>query len=327
MNQIIRYAAWTVLFFFSLHAFPDEWDLLARKGDVKALKAALKERGPGIKVDAALIGKFCDKPEMVQALLDFVYGEADAVASVAERPPSGDQATPANLTVGQMAGNNDDNAVQRLYKKLADLENSGDDPLIRKRRIEAQNILTGFVMDPSSRFSQKVSGLPPWVSEMIGRAEQGRKLGYPKISFNADRKVTFTASDQEKGVKAYMSIFMVRKLPDDKEVYQLSNELLSSVEAHPLTYNADEDDFQLAPFGKHYSSVVSFKNIFKDMEPLTLYPGQWAIRVKHTTGYNKLRSDKTFYFFVEAGKNYVLDVTWERKNGSKMLHFEPREEN
>ncbi len=334
MNIRARTTIMLAIAAISLPGLSQDWDALIQDNDVHAFKAALKKQDSRFKIDASFMARICDRPEMVQAVLDHLYGQSDhqTAASVAPSPNAPGKPAPPPAHAGNdgnrshvpFSGGNDNNAVQRLYKKLADLEGQND-PAGVKKRLEARSILTGFIMDKASQFTAQVPGLPEWVSEMIQSADKARRKGYPQITLTADKRVSFTASDQEKGVKAYMSLYMVKQSPDGETPFELRDELLTSLDSWPLAYDQETDDFELAVLGKHYSTIVNFRKIFNDVEPITLYPGQWALRIKHTNGYNQLRSDQTAYFTVEPGKNYELELSWEKKKGSRMLQIEPRE--
>ena len=59
---------------------------------------------------------------------------------------------------------------------------------------------------------------------------------------------------------------------------------------------------------------------------IDIYPGTWGIRIRHTDGYDRLRSDVTDYIQIQPGQSYILNIAWEKAPfGGKQLAFTLRE--
>ncbi len=324
----------------------DQWRALVEGGDPAALVDVIEAQGPDFRLDAAMLQTLCDRPALLQAALDYLYdGRApareDRIAGDSSQPSV---APPAVVTQSPppMAPTAAVDVEATLAQKIVELVNThrtagtlGNPAEAEVRRIEAREFLTQLLSQPRNIVTlasvRARAGsddfLPDWARAMIERAAAARDAGFPTLKFSVSQNLTFFQPSREDGVRGSFGLFLVKRAPDSKsDDYDLSEELLGGHEAFPVEYDAEADDIQLTRLEHSSRNLLNLKKILNGTPALDLLPGVWCARFRHATGRGRQLSDRSFFFEVEAGKAYEMDIALERqKNGLKDMAFTIRE--
>jgi hypothetical protein len=306
-----------------------DWDAILAKGDVRALVEAVRRLSPADEIPAALIEKLRAQPEMIQALLNHLRDKPPAAVAAPSQPEAprvtGEVDTrPATVPVERGS------LFDRLYEGLETANMLPDGKAVNyARQIEARAFLTRYLMDQSPDPVEDVErkNASPWIKDLAERSGKARKTGMPSLVFNPARGVGFSGSALDNGVKAYMSLFMVRALPEEGQTYDPRDYFILAHEKFPMKFITEKNDFEMSLIGRPEATVIRLKKELDERGEVRLYPGHWGVRVMHTDGRDRLRSNVIDYFTVEPGKTYIMDIRWEKAPvGGRQLGFALRED-
>jgi len=305
----------------------------------QALIAMVREQCVGFRFDEAAAARLAEKPAVLVAVLNCLYDRAPVAASAAAAPDaSGGEAAPAASTPPRQAYAS--LTSEQIYaRKTAELLNSltvaarMDDPYQRVKTLaETRTFFVNMLSSRDYRLTPEAyraspdggAPLPDWAASLMVEAETAKREGFPRLSFDADRRVELAATPVERGLSFFVGLYMVRELPERGEPYELEDQFLYTHEAFPLTYDAATREFHLAEMPtKIRQSRVQYADFLNDREPLTLFPGHWVFRASVYNKAGRIRADDYHGFTVAPGKTYRLRLFWEEKRpGVKNVGFE-----
>ena len=298
-------------------------------GDAQALVRALNQQDPDYRISPELLQQMCDQPEMLAAALAWVYGERPADAATPTKVGGGPirETTPRPTPPAagrSLQGDRIMVALDSLHRAEQKHGPEGTDA-----RFDAQNRLLQTIFDPENRMDSAAytkhygkEKLPDWVAGIMDVAAKTQIL--PVLRFDIDKKLSFTLTARDLGVKVHVALYMVHNMPEEVEHFDLRQELMAYDSTYKLTYMPENDDFELTMIGKPGRNMLRlYKEIGNDM--VALYPGKWAFRLRFTTGRNQLRSDQIHYFEVQAGKEYDLQLGRGEQTGSVDMNVVERQ--
>jgi len=322
------------------------WQALIEGGDAAALIAELQAQEPDYRVDAAMAQALCGRPELMQALLDYLYdgnepssalstaaaeAEPGEAPSAAKPKPRADAPVPAAMDGVALF-------TQKIYelvnslKAAAAIENQAT---AAQKQVETRAFISQLIASAENRatlddFRDRFGGidfLPDWVRDMIQRAALARSQGRPSAVFELSQNLTYSLPSREDGVRGYFSLFLVKHSPQEfGPEFNLAEALLWSHDAFPMTYDAKSDDFELTRLEQSSRNLLNVKKALEDAGELALFPGVWGVRFQRFSGKGRQYSDHSHYFEVEAGKAYAIDAALKRVGGGlKDLVFTVRE--
>lgn len=315
------------LFNFGLSA-QDSVEKALENGDPEALIKVLIDQGPDFRLQPQMIQKICDQPEMIQAILDWVYQD-EKPAALASAP-----------TVTAVSNPEPERSVlerslpgDRIMVALDNMRRAGEkeETPFPVSRFMAQTELLHTLFDPEnaigSEFYIKNYGrqnLPQWVADLLDVAVQAKSEGLPTLYFEADKNVSFSLTARDLGVKVSIALFMLHQNPDQDPGFKLNSALIGTHKDFPLVYDSEKKDFTLTSIGQPGHNMIRLGKELNG-QSVSLYPGIWGFRLRYATGRDQIRFDQTHYFEVKAGSAYNLLLTRGKGSATVEMTVVPRQ--
>ena len=127
------------------------------------------------------------------------------------------------------------------------------------------------------------------------------------------------------GIMVFMGLYLLTGPTKEQEPVQLTEALVAASDSFPLVYQPKTESFELHQLESTDITRMRLTKALNPLAPLTLLPGHWGVELKATNGMDRLKSHERYYFTVEPGKHYVLNIKWETQKGVKQMAFELEE--
>lgn len=308
---------------------------LAEDQNTQPLVSAIQAQCIDFKIDHATVAAIAGKKDVLLALFQCLQDNATTVASdsnpatnTTQVGTAVDQPTKAPMYAADTQAAQKAGELLRTLMLAPSLRNEVERQQTRyeNRRLLVQIIRDNIqTIDQTELESWREAGLeiPDWLPPLLSGVREAHPDDFPTLTFDVSRRTDFYGSIDERGIKVFMSLFLVEHTPEEVDRFNFEAALIYPHVKFPYTYKPDSGKIELHRLENTEVTRMRLQKALEDYEALDMIPGKWGIRIQAYTGFDRIRADYSHYFTLEAGKDYEMSIGWKTGgDGIKRLQFD-----